>query len=176
MGWYSLDPALGIEWITTCFHEFGNQDEEKQTPPLEQAKETTSSILQDLKAYLDKRDIDPEAYLSQKLAIKEDLMEEKLRSLIDPKISIQKTERQASDDESPPVSEEDYYRSINRLLQTATLDKPHDEDPATSLDEDLSSRSKRASGRVRPEQGEREKTHRIETLQACREAPQVQRK
>jgi len=84
-----------------------SNDEEQPTPPLEQANETSSSILQDLKAYLDKKDEDLKVYLSQELAIREDLMEEKLQSLIDPKKSTQKTERQAQDDDFPPASEED---------------------------------------------------------------------
>ena len=91
------------------------KDEEQPTPPLKQANETSSSIL-DLKAYLDKRDADLKAYASQELPIREDLMEKQLQSLIDPKKSNQKTERQASDDEYPPVSQEDDYRSIKRLL------------------------------------------------------------
>jgi len=56
----------------------------RTTPSLEQTNDS-SSILQDLKAHLDKRDQDLMSYLSQELAIREDLVEEKLKSLIDQK-------------------------------------------------------------------------------------------
>jgi hypothetical protein len=42
-----------------------SKDEEQPTPPLKQANETSSSILRDFKAYLDNRDEDIKAYLSQ---------------------------------------------------------------------------------------------------------------
>ena len=67
------------------------EDIARSTPPLKQTKDS-SSILQDLKAYLDKRDQDLMSYLSQELAIREDLMEEKLKSLIDQKPTTLKTE------------------------------------------------------------------------------------
>jgi hypothetical protein len=124
---------------------------------LEQANDTSSSILPDLKACLDKRDEELKAYPSQELAIIKDVMEENLHSVIDPKQSTQKTGRKTTDNEYPPASEEDDSRPINRLLGTATLDKPDDEDPPTSSDEENSSRPKRASGRGRPEEAEKKR-------------------
>ena len=58
------------------------EDTARSTPPLEQTNKS-SSILQDLKSYLDKTDLYPMSYLSQELEIREDLMEEKLKSLFD---------------------------------------------------------------------------------------------
>jgi len=73
-----------------------------------------------LKAYLDKRDLI--SYLSQELAIREDLMEEKLKSLIDQKPTTLKTEDQEPDADSAPASDEQESKSIRQALRTAVQD------------------------------------------------------
>ena len=129
------------------------EDPARSTPPLART-DNSSSILQDLKAYLDKRDEDLKAYLSQELAIREELMEEKLKSLIDPQPVTLKTEEQDADEDSAPASEQEDAESIHRRLRTAypeDPDNPDDEDPSSSEDDEKPSRPKRASGRGRPE-------------------------
>jgi hypothetical protein len=87
------------------------EDTARWTPPLEQTNDS-SSILEDLKAYLDKRDQDHMSYLSQELAIREDLMEEKLKSLIDQKPTTPKTKYQEPDADPAPASDEQEFKSI----------------------------------------------------------------
>ncbi len=125
------------------------EDPARSTPPLART-DNSLSILQDLKAYLDKRDEDLKAYLSQELAIREELMEEKLKSLIDPQPVTLKTEEQDADEDSAPASEQEDAESIHRRLRTAypeDPDNPDDEDPSSSEDDEKPSRPKRASGR-----------------------------
>jgi hypothetical protein len=90
------------------------------------------------------------SYLSQELAIREDFIEEKLKSLIDQKPKTLKTEDQAPDADSAPASDEEEFKSIRQPLRTAVQDDPDDpddEDPSSSTDEEKTSRPKRASGR-----------------------------
>jgi len=97
------------------------EDTARSTPPLEQTSDS-SSILQDLKAYLDRRDKDLMSYLSQELAIREDLMEEKLKSLIDQKPTTLKTEDQEPDADSAPASDEEVFKSIRQPVTTEVQD------------------------------------------------------
>ena len=122
------------------------------------------------------------SYLSQELAIREDLVEEKLKYLIEQKPMTLKTEDQEPAAESAAASDDKSIRQSVRTAVQDNQDDPDDEDPSSSTNEDNTLRSKRASGRGRPEKtsnATKKKEKRInwiETVQTRRKAPEVQRR